>query len=165
MANKELIIFSAVCASIIMCFFKHIFLHTMDWGEIRPKNKEKDITNVTLELKLKTMDWSDRWVDFIVYRSPVPPTNGKFSELYTPCTTIVLETMKQLENMMTVYDAYLKGIEQYLRICDFTKAEYLRFCKKLQKSIYEDVRCGKKVNDLRIDVLNIVIKVAPYKIK
>lgn len=66
---------------------------------------------------LKKLSWDDKWQNYIQYGQAMKPlffdAKGRLMcpPLPEPCVLSVLSVMHQLEGKMTVYEAFLKGIE------------------------------------------------------
>lgn len=67
---------------------------------------------------LKMLSWESNWENYIQYGQPKKSIvehsffeNSLLPELIEPSTYALLSVMKQLENKMSVYEAFLKAVE------------------------------------------------------
>lgn len=66
---------------------------------------------------LKKLTWEDKWENYVRFGEPTEPLlfdrygNLIRHDLPEPSTIAIIEVMSQLKGKMTVYDAYLKGVE------------------------------------------------------
>lgn len=117
-------------------------------------------------MRLKEMKWDDNWEDYILYGSEFVSKKTKweyFFDVYDSCTHQVITVMKQLENKMSVYEAFLKGEEAYFRSIACENKIFLQEYRRVQNEIYRKLKKGN-VDEGLIDTHNVMLKVAKDKI-
>ena len=119
-----------------------------------------------MRLRLKEMKWNDEWENYIIYGREFVSKKTKYNSFFdefTPCTYQVIVVMKQLENKMPVYEAFLKGIEAYFRSSTCENKIFLQEYRKLQNEIYKNMK-KNSIDEFLIDIHNIMLKIARDKI-
>lgn len=99
---------------------------------------------------LKTLTWEDNWKNYIRFGQPKEPLlfdrHGKLlhHELPEPGTFAIIEVMAQLKGKMTVYEAYLKGIEAAFQLntdnqCGASKQRLIQLKKQEIRNLKKDI--------------------------
>lgn len=113
------------------------------------------------------MTWDDNWSNFIIYGQTFVSKETKwncFLNMYNSYAHQVIAVMTQLENKMSVYEAYLKGIENYFRSSSCEEKIFIHEYRKLQNEIYKNMKNGD-ISDFLIDIHDVMLKVAKDKIR
>jgi len=102
---------------------------------------------------LRKITWEDKWQNYIRFGQPTEPLlfdrYGKLMqhELPEPNTFAIIEVMAQLKDKMTVYEAYLKGVEAVFQLetdnqCGACKKQLIQLKKQeirnLKKGIIDE---------------------------
>jgi len=111
-------------------------------------------------LRLKQMSWNDDWKNYIEYGQTNVSEEYKWNnyrDVNGPFMCQIYSVMKQLENKMSVYEAYLKGLEIYYTSTTCGKVSFLQEYRRLQNKIYKDMKKGI-IDEFLIDFHSVMIK-------
>lgn len=112
-------------------------------------------------LRLKKMSWNDKWQNYIVYgKTNVSEKNkwNNYRNFEAPYKYQIILVMQQLKNKMSVYEAFLKGLEVYYSSLTCGKKSFFQEYRRLQNMIYKDMKKGI-VNEFFIDLHSVMVKV------
>lgn len=111
-------------------------------------------------IRLKEMNWSDDWETYIVFGDTNVDKQYKwdnFFNTFTPYMFQILSVMHQLENKMTVYDAFLKGLEIYYCSTTCGQESFLQEYRRIQKKLYKNMKNGI-IDEFLVDVHSVMIQ-------
>lgn len=113
---------------------------------------------------LKKITWDDDWVNCVRFGVPKEPLvfdeygNIIKHDLPDPYTFVIIEVMSQLKGKMTVYEAYLKGVECAFGMTTYNQTgECLRWLIRLKKREIKNLKKGIFDEELT-DILNAATK-------
>ncbi len=94
---------------------------------------------------LKKLDWNDKWENYIEYghRRPVFDGRSMFtcrSVIAMPCVYTIISVMHQLEGKMTVYEAFLKGLELCYSSESYGWKSFYRSYRRIQNKLYRNMK-------------------------
>lgn len=98
---------------------------------------------------LKKITWDDEWENYVRFGVPKEPLlfdkygNSIKHELPEPYTFAIIEVMAQLKGKMTVYSAYLKGVEAVFGMSTYNQCgACLQWIIKLKKKEIKNLKKG-----------------------
>ena len=98
---------------------------------------------------LKKITWDDEWVNFVRFGGPQEPLrfdrqgNIIKTDLPDPYYFAIIEVMAQLKGKMTVYEAYLKGVEAVFGMTTYNQdGTCLKWLIKLKKQEIKNLKKG-----------------------
>lgn len=113
-------------------------------------------------IRLKEMDWNDKWENYIEYGKINVDEQSKWYNFYyntnPPYKYQIMEVMHQLEGKMTVYEAFLKGVEAYYCSTTCGQESFLRDYRRVQNKIYRNMKKGI-VDEFLIDIHSVMLNV------
>ena len=88
-------------------------------------------------IRLKEMDWEDKWEKYLRYGKTYVDEQYRWDEYYVnaPYTFQIVSVMDQLRGKMTVYEAFLKGLEIYYRSTTCGREIFLHDYRRVQNKI------------------------------
>lgn len=91
---------------------------------------------------LKKLTWEDNWANYVRYGQSTEPPTGR--ELPQPNNFAIIEVMAQLKSKMTVYEAYLKGIEAVYQLetdnqCGACKQRLIQLKKQESRNLKKGI--------------------------
>lgn len=110
-------------------------------------------------IHLKEMDWDDKWENYIKYGKTDVDEQFKWDNFYNmsaPYIYQIISVMHQLKGKMTVYEAFLKGLEVYYCSTTCGKKSFLQNYRYVQNKIYKNIKKGI-IDEFLIDVHSVML--------
>ena len=98
-------------------------------------------------IHLKEMDWDDKWENYIEYGETDVDEQFRWDNFYNmdaPYIYQIISVMHQLKGKMTVYEAFLKGLEIYYCSTTCGRKSFLQNYRYVQNKIYKNIKKCKK---------------------
>ncbi len=105
-------------------------------------------------IHLKEMDWDDKWENYIKYGKTDVDEQFRWDNFYNmsaPYIYQIISVMHQLKGKMTVYEAFLKGLEIYYCSTTCGRKSFLQNYRYVQNKIYKNIKKGI-IDEFLIDV-------------
>lgn len=110
-------------------------------------------------IHLKEMDWDDKWENYIEYGKTDVDEQFRWDNFYNiaaPYIYQIISVMHQLKGKMTVYEAFLKGLEIYYCSTTCGRKSFLQNYRYVQNKIYKNMKKGI-IDEFLIDVHSVML--------
>lgn len=105
------------------------------------------------------MDWDDKWENYIEYGETDVDEQFRWDNFYNmdaPYIYQIISVMHQLKGKMTVYEAFLKGLEIYYCSTTCGRKSFLQNYRYVQNKIYKNIKKGI-IDEFLIDVHSVML--------